>query len=58
MKTINHKVKEGCEKMVLESLYDRLCNDERYENLTPKEKTKIFEDESKRLGMEVVWKNN
>ena len=32
MKTINHKVKKGCEKMVIMSLYDRLCNDERYEH--------------------------
>ena len=58
MKTINHKVKEGCEMMVIQSLYERLCNDERYENLTPKEKTKILEDESKRLGVEIKWNNN
>tara|TARA_Y100000593_G_scaffold72300_1_gene132800 strand:- start:788 stop:958 length:171 start_codon:yes stop_codon:yes gene_type:complete len=56
MKVINHKVKKGCEKMVIMSLYDRLLNDERYEHLTPKEKTKILKDESKELGVEIVWK--
>lgn len=55
MEIINHKVKKGCEKMVIISLYDKLCNDERYEHLTPKEKTKILEDESIRLGVEITW---
>ena len=52
------KVRKGCDKMVLLSLYDRLCNDERYANLTPKQKTTILEDESKKLGVEINWKNN
>ena len=49
------KVKKGCEKRLLLSLYDRLCNDERYADLTPKQKTKILEQESIKLGVEIKW---
>lgn len=47
------QIKKGFEKMALLSLYDRLCNDERYSNLTPKQKTTILKDESKKLGVEI-----
>jgi len=51
------QIKKGFEKMALLSLYDRLCNDERYSNLTPKQKTTILKDESKKLGVEIsiIW---
>ena len=44
------KIKKGCEEWAILSLVDRLKNDERYSNLTLKEKIKILKKESFKLG--------
>ena len=36
------KLKKGCEEWAILSLIDRLKNDERYSNLTKKEKDKLL----------------
>ena len=44
------KIKKGCEEWAILSLVERLKNDERYSNLTLKEKIKILKKESLKLS--------
>ena len=52
---LNLKVKKGFEKMYLNSLYDKLLNDERYYNLNSQEKQIIMENEAFKLGIDIDW---